>query len=258
MTETVLQPLGLEITDTDVRTATDTVRLRELLAEHGVLVFRDQHDVTDDEFAQFLRQFGELTFTVGEQPLDGHPELNVITNVGRTTPPKSVFHVDTSYISDPPSYTALRAVQIPSEGGQTVFSDQVRALDTLPPDVRADIAGRTVLHEVTGVDPGDEQESAAWHPLVRRHPVVGIESLYLSTPQRCTAVSDLADDDAHRLIERLYEHSTAEANCYRHGWRSGDVVIWDNARVLHKADHSGVVGDRVMHRGMVAGAGYGT
>lgn len=251
---TALQPLGAEVTDLVVGPldAPTVESLRDLLAEHGVLVLPRQ-DVDDTSFEAFLRSFGDLVFTVGETPLEGHQNLNVISNVGRTTPPKSQFHVDTSYVSRPPAYTALRAVQVPDEGGATVFTDQYRAYDTLPEQVRARLAGRTVTHVVTGVDPGHDQETSAEHPLFRPHPRSGRTSLYLSTPQRCAAVSGLDDEDAAATIASLLEHSTVPENTLRHAWSSGDVVIWDNGCVLHKADHDGVLGDRVMHRGMVAG-----
>ena len=91
--------------------------LRGPLAEHGVLLFADQ-SLDDDAFVAFLRSFGELTFTKGGSHVDGHPDLNVVSNVGRATPRKSAFHVDTSYVRDPPAYTALRAVQIPERGAR--------------------------------------------------------------------------------------------------------------------------------------------
>lgn len=225
-------------------------RLRHLLAGHGVVVLPGQQ-IDDHAFVGFLRRFGELTFTAGETPLDGFPDLNVISNVGRTTPPRSVFHVDTSYVARPPAYTALRAVAIPEQGGQTLFTDQYRAYDTLPADVRNQLDGRTIRHQVSGLDaPGGETQ--ADHPVFRRHPVSGRTALYLSTPQRCVAVSGMPADQGREMIEFLYAHSTAEDNVHRHTWSPGDVVIWDNRCVLHRADHSGVVGDRVMHRGMVA------
>src|SRR6202012_1831965 len=73
------------------------------------------------------------------------------------------------------------------------------------------------------------------------------------TPERCVSISGLADDEARATIEFLYEHSTTAPNTYRHAWSPGDIVMWDNGRVLHRADHAGVTGDRVMHRGMVSG-----
>jgi taurine dioxygenase len=256
MRTTVLEPVGAEVHGLAVRDVDDATvaTLRALLADHGVLVLRGQ-DLDDDAFEAFLRRFGPLVFTVGETPVEGHPDLNVISNVGRTTPPRSSFHVDTSYVSRPPAYTALRAVQVPGAGGQTLFTDQYAAYETLPADVRERLAGRTVRHVVTGVDPGDAQEREAAHPVFRPHPLTGRVSLYLSTPERCVAVSGLDDAEAADTIAFLYAHSTAAANTLRHAWRPGDLVMWDNACVLHKADHTGVVGDRVMHRGMVADHG---
>jgi taurine dioxygenase len=255
MHETVMSPIGVTVTDLPVADAgTDAVtRLRHLLADHGVAVLPDQQ-IDDTAFVGFLRRFGELTFTVGETPVEGFPDLNVVSNVGRTTPPRSVFHVDTSYVRHPPAYTALRAVRIPEQGGQTLFSNQYRAFDTLPTDVRAQLEGRTVRHVVSGLalDENTDTETEADHPVFRRHPVSGRTSLYLSTPQRCVAISGMDDVGAREMIEFLYAHSTAEDNVLRHSWSPGDVVMWDNGCVLHRADHRDVVGDRVMHRGMVA------
>ena len=239
---------GLSIRDVDADLAR---RLAALLAEYGVLVLPGQH-ADDTAFVAFLRRFGELTFTRGETPVPGFPDLNVVSNVGRATPPRSAFHVDTSYVRRPPAYTALRAVEVPRRGGATLFTNQYRAAETLPADLRAEVAGRTITHVVTGLDLDDDAETSAEHPVLRPHPLTGRTALYLSTPQRCAAVSGTAPGRARAIVERLYAHSTAEANTHRHAWSPGEVVMWDNACVLHRADHDGVVGDRVMHRGMVA------
>src|ERR1700761_9051293 len=249
-----LDPVGVRITglslaDVDADQAAD---LRRLLATRGVLVLPGQ-DVDDPVFIAFLKRFGDLTFTTGETPVDGHPDLNLISNVGRTTPPRSVFHVDTSYVRHPPAYTALRAVTVPAQGGQTVFTNQYRAFETLPQPLRDRLAGRSIRREGTGLQLGTDDETAAEHPVFRRHPISGRISLYISTPERCVSISGLPDAEARSTIEFLYSHSTASGNTYRHAWSPGDVVMWDNGCVLHRADHSGVRGDRVMHRGMVAG-----
>jgi taurine dioxygenase len=229
-------------------------RLRALLATHGVLAFPGQ-DLDDRSFVDFLCAFGTLAFTKGETHVIGSPELNVVTNVGRETPPRSSFHVDTSYVARPPAYTALRAVEIPSAGGETVFSDQYRAYETLPANLREDLRGRTITHVVSGVELEEGDEAAAEHPIFRDHPLTGRTALYLTTPARCAAISGMEDLEAAATIEYLFEHSTREDNLVRHRWQPGDVVMWDNACVLHRGDHSGVVGDRTMHRGMVAGYG---
>ena len=254
MRTTTFDPLGIEIRDLDLkRPSDDDVHLvRRLLAEHGVAVFPDQ-TLDDSQFLQFLQRFGDMVFTKGETPLPGFADLNAVTNVGRTTPPRSEFHVDTSYVRQPPSYTSLRAVEIPTQGGETVFSNQYRAFDTLPLDVKRTLEGRRITHVVTGVDLGDDDETSAEHPVFRVHPLSGRAALYLSTPARCASISGLDDSEAREMVQFLYAHSTRPENLYRHVWRQGDVVMWDNGCVLHRADHSGVVGDRVMHRGMVSG-----
>lgn len=225
--------------------------LRRLLGEHGVLVMRDQH-VDDASFTRFLRSFGDLVFTKGETPVVGHRDLNVVTNVGRTRPPRSTFHVDTSYVRKPPAYTALRAVEVPVNGGRTLFSNQYRAHDTLPDDVRRDMACRTIEHVATGVELDDDDETSARHPVLREHPITGRTSLYLSTPARCASVSDMSEQQARDTVHYLFEHSTKPDNVFGHTWARGDVVMWDNRCVMHKADHTDVSGRRTMHRGMVA------
>jgi taurine dioxygenase len=255
----LLQPLGATVRDLAL-TGLDPAqvgRLRGLLAWRGVVHFPDQA-VDDDAFLAFLGSFGDLAFTTGETPVPGHSDLNVVSNVGRTTPPRSTFHVDTSYVRRPPAYTALRAVTVPEEGGETLFTDQYRAYETLPGEVRERLLGRAVTHVATGVelDPGDE--AAAVHPLFRPHPISGRLALYLSTPARCVAISGLPEPEARETIEFLFEHSTRQQPILRHRWAPGDVLMWDNGCVLHRADHTGVSGDRVMHRGMVAGYGVGS
>ena len=253
MNVTALTPVGALVDDVrvDELDGGTVQHMQQVLGEHGVVILRDQH-ADDTRFLRFLRSFGELMFTTGETPVPGFDDLNVISNVGRTTPPKSTFHVDTSYVRIPPAYTALRAVEVPASGGQTLFSNQYRAYDTLPEDMRLDLADRTVEHIVTGLELGDDDETSAVHPLFRTHPVTGRTALFLTTPKRCASVSGMSSEQAEELVRWLFEHSTREDNVTRHAWAPGDVVMWDNRCVMHQADHSGVVGDRVMHRGMVA------
>ncbi|WP_179379103.1 TauD/TfdA dioxygenase family protein [Jannaschia marina] len=230
------------------RGALDPEAVRTALGEGGVVVIEGA-GVDDDSFVAFLEALGPLAFTEGETPLEGQPKLNFVTNVGRMRPPRSVFHTDTSYVSAPPAFTALKAERIPDAGGETVFTNQFDAFDRLSPDLKLRLRGAQVLHKATGVPDPTE----TWHPLFRRHPVSGRTALFLSTPERCVDL-ELADGTRQAaLIEALYAHSTDPAHEWRHRWSEGDIVIWDNRCTLHKADHSAVVGDRVLHRGMVAG-----
>ena len=250
---TPMTPVGATLTGLEVDTldAGTTATVRRLLAEHGVIVLPGQY-ADDASFVRFLRSFGPTMFTVGETPVPGQPELNMVSNVGRAHPPRSSFHTDTSYVRNPPAFTALRAVVVPDRGGQTLFTNQYVAYDTLPVDIRCELRGRCITHVVTGLQLDRDAESSAAHPIVNVHPTSGRRYLYLSTPKRCTQISGMSPDQAAGMVEFLFAHSTRADNVHRHTWSPGDVVMWDNRCVLHCADHAGVLGDRVMHRGMVA------
>lgn len=255
MHATALTPLGAEVTGirVDALDEAAVTWMRRVLAEHGVVILRQQQ-TDDDALLRFLRSFGDIQFTAGETPVPTHPDLNVVTNVGRSRPPRSTFHVDTSYVRTPPAYTALRAVAVPEQGGYTLFSNQYRAHDTLPDNIRDGLEGRLVTHVATGVTLTDGQERSAEHPVLRRHPVSGRTALYLSALQRCASLSGMTADQSTQTLSYLFAFSTRADNVLRHRWAPGDVVMWDNRCVMHRADHSGVVGDRVMHRGMVSDA----
>ena len=251
MNITPLHPFGAEVTGLDLAdvSASQFDQLAQLAASARVVVFRQQA-IDDATFVRFLGGFGPLTFTEGETPVDRAPDLNVVSNLGRLTPPRSVFHTDTSYVARPPSLSALRPVLLPTQGGMTLFSDQVAAATDLPPRFRAALKGRSVLHQTTGPD---GQRQGTRHPLFRRHPLTGEVAMYLSTPERCTAISDLDAAISRRAMAALYRHSIRPARLYRHAWQPGDLLVWDNRVTMHRADHTDVLGHRVLHRGMVQG-----
>ena len=246
-----LEPFGVEVGGLDVAAipASKAACFAHLISQARVAVFRDQ-TLDDAAFVRFLCGFGALAFTAGETPVAHAPDLNVVSNVGRPTPPRSVFHTDTSYVPAPPSFTALRPVVLPRAGGPTLFTDQVAAGCRLPPNVREWLQGRTVLHRSSGLA---GRTQATRHPLFRKHPTTGETALYLSTPERCIALSGVDEPTSERVIGLLYWHCTRSSRVYRHRWRQGDLLIWDNRVTMHRADHEAVSGDRVFHRGMVAG-----
>ncbi|MEM6839653.1 MAG: TauD/TfdA family dioxygenase [Cyanobacteria bacterium P01_C01_bin.120] len=250
-----LSPFGVEAVEgsmTDL-TQDDIADLQVVLATQGVVVLRRQQAVSDTDFVHFLQQLGPLTFTTGETPVVGQPLLNVVSNVGRDRPPRSVFHTDTSYVSKPPAYTALRAITLPQSGGETLFSNQYHAFETLPNRVKAQLWSAHVRHVVSGLTLAADQEQECWHPLFRQHPISGRTALFLSTPKRCQEISGFSSNVGQRAIRLLYQHSIRPYRLYRHRWQPGDIVVWDDRCTMHRADHSQVVGDRVLHRGLVLG-----
>lgn len=117
----------------------------------------------------------------------------------------------------------LRAGTAPEGGGEALFSDRVRAYETLPSDIRLHLAGRTIV-DATGTT----------HPVFRRHPVSGRTALCVSPPERGAEISDMDGGASRQTIGYLYEHATADGNTYRHTWAPGDVVLWDEGSVLHR------------------------
>ena len=246
-----LTPFGAEICGLDV-SALSAVAFDELarvIASAKVVVFRNQ-SMDDAAFVRFLQGFGSMTFTAGETPVENARDLNIVSNAGRLTPARSVFHTDTSYVEQPPSFTALRPVVLPENGADTLFSDQVMAAKALPAKAMLFLAGRTVLHRASGL-PG--QGGSVRQPLLRRHPITGETALYLSTPERCSDLSGVDALISQRIIAALYRHSTQPSKLYRHQWQAGDLLMWDNRVTMHRADHGDFLEERILHRGMVRG-----
>lgn len=119
------------------------------------------------------------------------------------------------------------------------------------------LEGAEVLHVVSGLTLPEGEETQTWQPLYRQHPLSGKVSLYLSTPERCQRLrlfkDVLSEEKSTQVIRLLYKHSIRSRALYRHHWQPGDIVIWDNRCTLHRADHSQVVGDRILHRGLISG-----
>lgn len=247
-----LSPFGIEASEISITQIhdEDLVLLRYVIANNCFIVFRKQ-SVSDAEFVAFLNRLGPMTFTVGETPVLDQPALNVVTNVGRDRPPRSVFHTDTSYVARPPAFTALRAVTIPQSGGETLFSDLYLAYETLPNSIKKQLVDAQVLHVMSGLT--EDRDNQSWHPLFLRHPLSGRMALFLSTPERCKAISGISTEESPRIVRLLYQHSIRHHRLYHHKWQPDDIVIWDNRCTMHCADHSHVVGDRILHRGLVLG-----
>ncbi|MBM7066752.1 TauD/TfdA family dioxygenase [Actibacterium sp. 188UL27-1] len=230
----------------------NTAAVRQQVEADGVVKL-SSNGMTAHGFVDFLSTLGPLMFTEGEIPLKALPDLNIVTNVGRTKPPRSVFHSDTTYVRRPPSFSGLIAADVPEQGGATLFTDQYAAFEALPDALQTLLMGATMLHSVTEVDLSDGAERDCRHPVLRRHPGTGRTALYLTTTARCSELRLADGSDRSDLIQTLYDHSLNLQPPRAHRWRAGDVVIWDNRCTLHAADHSAVVGNRTLYRGMVRG-----
>jgi taurine dioxygenase len=241
---------------------------------HSVLLFRDQR-LTDAELISFSRRFGGLDHAPiqenGRAFVEGHPELYVVSNVlgadgkpiGSLGAGEAVWHTDMSYLPHPPKASMLYALEVPGEGGDTWFCDMYAACTTLPEALRRRVAGLRVKHDGTynsggflraGVTATDDPRQAPgeFHPLVGRHPETGRAMLYLGRRRNAWIEGmELAQSDA--LLDEIWAHATQPAHAWRHRWRVGDLVLWDNRCTMHRRDPFDAASRRVMHRTQIKG-----
>jgi len=220
-----------------------------------VLVFRGQR-LTPAQFLAFARRFGPPEPHVIDQ--FHHPEIAdilVLSNVVEAGQPTGLadagtyFHTDYSYLDVPARCTMLYSLIVPKAGGDTLFANQYAAYDDLPAATKARIENLVGLHHYGNRDDVDEASRTvaslltddqkgrmSWvrHPIVRRHPVTGRKALY-AVSGSSFGIDGMADDEAIALLDELKRHATQPKYVYRLSYRVGDVVIWDNASLLHSA-----------------------
>lgn len=248
------ETLGVEIRGVDLQSPVDEAtkqQLNELFVRHAVLVFPDQ-PLSPPQFMEAAAIFGDLMeqqikkFVLPDYPLVGaNSTKDLPRKNGKLQVRGENYHTDHSNMPNPPRATALVAVQVPSVGGDTQFVDVRRAYDDLPEAKKAQIAQLRSLHvHESSRSPrsfaklSDEEMAkipSVLQPLVIKHPASGEPALYLNTG-RMEGVEGMSDDEAHALIGELYQHATQARHEYRHRWRVGDMVIWDNRSVMHQAN----------------------
>jgi len=263
--------IGAEILGLDLRAPVDASLRKSLNAEfakHHVLVFRDQK-LAAPEFARAGEIFGELmSHHHKDVRADGHGEVYEVRNVqiapGKYRIAGGSFHTDHSNHPIPPKATALHPVSLPSYGGDTQFVDMHNAYDDLPEATKRRIAGRKAVHVFESkfsprkLRPLDEKSREALpppgvHPLVRVHPENGRKALYLN-PVRIESIVGMPEDEALALVAELMAHATQKKYEYRHQWRYGDMLIWDNRSVMHQANGDYDMNEtRHLYRIMIAG-----
>lgn len=277
ITVTPLAPaLGAEVEGVDLRKPVPPDVLHELLEawhRHLVLRFRGQ-PLSDPELLAFSRLLGELDppgpNPQGKPYLAEFPEINVISNVkqggvaiGGLGDGEAIWHCDMTYVERPPRAAALHALELPPSGGDTFWSNQYLAFETLPGDLRRAIEGRSAVHDATYNSAGimrkgykevtDPREApGARHPLVIVHPVTQRPALFLGRRRNSSIVGmDLAESDA--LLDRLWAHATRPELTFRQVWKRHDLILWDNRCTLHRRDAFDPDSRRIMHRTQIKG-----
>ena len=268
--EPVNAALGAEIRGVDLRAIDDATFavIHRAWLDYQVLLFRDQA-LTDEQLVAFSRRFGELDEAPvqesGQRFVAGHPEIYVVSNVVQDGVPigslgagEAVWHTDMSYLPRPPKASVLYALEVPPRGGDTSFCSMYAAWDELQAPLRRRVEGLQVKHDATynsggyvrqGVTPtGDPRTSpGTLHPLVYAHPETGRQALYLGR-RRNAYIEGLPLDESEALLDEIWEEATRDELTWRHQWRAGDVVLWDNRCTMHRRDEFDPASRRVMHR----------
>ncbi|MEM7404420.1 MAG: TauD/TfdA family dioxygenase [Pseudomonadota bacterium] len=266
---------GAEIVGVDLAKPLDDAAFAVIEAAfdlHGVIYFRRQQIEPADQI-RFSERFGpiEVNFNSDKHGLEEHPEIFAIGNVQddpRAPGLRGVgqtWHSDMCYAAHPPRATMLYAIEVPElhglATGDTSFANAALAYEALPEPMRARIDGRLATFDFTRRKrsrPVSAETVARYppvqHPVVRTHPQTGRKSLYVMGDD-CVAIEGVDEPEASQLIAALASHVLRPEFIYRHQWRAGDLLMWDNCTVQHKA-----LGDyaapqrRLLHRATIAGA----
>lgn len=220
-----------------------------------VLVFRNQK-LDPAQFLRFARQFGKPEPHVIDQfHHPEHADILILSNVVKDGRPAGLadagtyFHTDYSYLEVPARATLLYSIEVPKKGGDTLFADQYAAYEGLSVSMKTRIEDLVALHHYGNRDDLDkhsrtvasvlseaQEGKMAWvrHPLVRRHPVTGRKALY-AVSGSSFGIDGMPQGEALALLDELKRHATQEKYQLRLKYGVGDVVIWDNASLLHSA-----------------------
>jgi taurine dioxygenase len=247
-----------------------TETLRRALLDNLVLCVRSQ-SLTPRSYLAAASAFGHPITQLGVA--SRHPEVAEIMILssedrdamgdGRPLVVGAHWHSDDSYRAVPCSLTMLYGIEVPETGGDTQFANMYAAYEDLPPEMKEEIATLRVEHRYESSRRGTRiltlaaDEAAlvpeVTHPLVRVHPQTGHKALYLN-PNRMERIVGLGRAESDRLLDALVAHAVSERYQYRHKWRQGDVLIWDNRCTMHKANGDYALGARrFMHRIMIEG-----
>ncbi len=260
---------GVEINGVDLSSCGPEVHREvvDVFHRHGIMVVRDQN-LTPEAQMEFSRAFGTPETNARlEYTYPGIPEIYVISNkvvdgrkIGDVDAGQG-WHTDSSFLAEPVMCTMLYAMEVPPEGSDTLMADLCAAWNALPPERREALDGLQVQHswralmEMKGVavDPDDDRLPDVVHPMVRTHPADGRKALWVSTGTT-RGVVGMPNPEGLELLNELVEFATQDRFIYRHKWRVGDVLIWDNRCTLHTGTRFDVTKyQRHVHRTWIKG-----
>jgi taurine dioxygenase len=269
--------LGAEISGVDLRQSLspETVAaIVEAWHRHLVILFRDQ-SLSEEDQMRFAEHFGVLQRrnrppeARNESAIINHPETTMLVSnirengklIGSLPDGEMHFHSDQCYNEKPAKGTFLYAIEIPSEGGDTLFLNMYDAYETLPSALKAQVDGRKALnaylYDSTTRENNGQKLDLSLHPhylqpIVRTHPETRRKALYVNRLMTLS-VADTDETESNALLNQIFAHIEQEQFIYTHKWRVGDLVLWDNRCTLHARTDFSDKERRLLRRVVVGG-----
>ena len=248
--EPLTPAIGAYITGVDLRqplSAAEIAGIEQALLDHLVIFFRDQ-PITGEEQIAFARQFGEISIPPISPNPGANSELFVLDQMSPEGEGADNWHSDNTFMSEPPMGSILKAVQLPSLGGDTCFASSYAAYEALSPPLREFLDGLSAVHDISkpvrravaaghsNVDLTKLQKG--WppveHPVVRTHPVTGRKALYVNG-NSTTRLCGLSERENDLLLPFLCDHIRSPAFQCRFHWDVNSIAFWDNRSAQHFA-----------------------
>jgi taurine dioxygenase len=265
--------LGAEIIGLDLAQPFDDATRRavyDAFVRHQVLAFRDQR-LTPAQQIAFTEQFGTLERHIARNRGTGNPFVHIVSNLNDAGRPSGKvgstrWHTDKSFRPEPSLATILHAVTMPPDGGDTCFANMYAAYAALSEAEQGTLDGLRVVHswELSRQKIGERatpeeirDAPPMSHPLVRVHPDSRRKCLFMG--EHASHIEGRPIGEGRARLAALEAHATAERFLYRHRWRAGDLLMWDNRCLLHRADANfdAARHPRVLHRTCLRGTAPG-
>jgi taurine dioxygenase len=253
--------IGVEVLGAELQTPAspglrDALR-QALLDADGVLVFPNQF-VTPAAQHEFALMWGDPIVSphLASHAYPDHLDVLRVTNVGKERAVTEQWHCDSIFLDAPPPITILAAQDLPAAGGDTMWANQYLAYDRLSVGMQRMLDGLqgVFVGDVPDPETGIRSEVRTLHPIVRVHPETGRKALLAGHPgDSLVCLEDMTDAESRPLLDFLYDHATQPDLVYRHHWRPGDLVMWDNRCTMHYAVHDYGDSDRSLSRVTISG-----
>ena len=246
--------LGAEIQGVDLRfpiNEADAEKIRQALLDYMVIFFRNQQ-ISEQQQVEFTRHFGIPIEHVREQRERPVKEIFVISNVKENGEPIGAlgndeisYHSDLSYMRKPGTISTLYAVEVPSTGGQTEWVNCYAIYESLSDQMKARLKGKRAVHRHY-IETQNPQELVD-QPVVRRHPQTNKPSLFVG-PHLTKYILGISQEESDAILKELNEVIHQPQFAYRHHWRVGDLLVWDNRATMHRREPFPATERRIMKR----------